>query len=75
MTPAFDKIVKAMLTSMGVGIIWEAGDGVAGLETVRKAGANVVILDWEMPRMERPDFMGSLVSPDAFPHPACRSSC
>jgi len=64
------KVVKAMLTSMGVGIIWEAGDGVAGLEIVRKAGADVVILDWEMPRMEGPDFMRTLRSPDTFPHPA-----
>ncbi|MGA7971521.1 MAG: response regulator [Pseudolabrys sp.] len=64
------KVVKAMLTSMGVGVIWEAGDGVAGLDIVRKSGADAVILDWEMPRMEGPDFMRILRSPDTFPHPA-----
>jgi len=64
------KVVKAMLNSMGVGIIWEAGDGVAGLEIVRKASADVIILDWEMPRMGGPDFMRTLRSPDTFPYPA-----
>jgi two-component system, chemotaxis family, chemotaxis protein CheY len=64
------KVVKAMLTSMGIDLIWEAGDGVAGLEIVRKSGADAIILDWEMPRMEGPDFMRTLRSPDTFPHPA-----
>ena len=64
------KVVKALLTSMGVGIIWEASDGVAGLDLVRKSGADAIIPDWEMPRMEGPDFMRTLRSPDTFPHPA-----
>ncbi len=64
------KVVNAMLTSMGVGTIWEAGDGVAGLDIARKMGADVIILDWEMPRMEGPGFMRTLRAPDTFPHPA-----
>lgn len=64
------KVVRALLTSMGVGIIWEASDGMAGLDIVRKSGADVIILDWEMPRLEGPDFMRTLRSPDTFPYPA-----
>ena len=63
------KVVKAMLTSMGAGVIWEAGDGVAGLDIVRKTGVDAIILDWEMPRMQGPDFMRTLRAPDTFPHP------
>ncbi len=63
------KVVSAMLTSMGVGVIWEASDGVPGLDVVRKTAVDVVILDWEMPRMPGPDFMRTLRAPDTFPHP------
>ena len=64
------KVVRALLTSLGVGTIWEAGDGVAGIDVVRKTAPDVVILDWEMPRLQGPGFMRTLRSPDTFPYPA-----
>ena len=64
------KLVKALLTSMGVRNIWEAGDGVAGLELVQKIEPDVIILDWQMPRIQGPNFMRILRSPDTFPYPA-----
>ncbi len=64
------KVVRALLTSMGVGTVWEAGDGVAGLDIVRKIAPDVIILDWEMPRVQGPGFMRTLRSPDSFPYPA-----
>jgi two-component system chemotaxis response regulator CheY len=62
--------VKALLTSIGVRTIWEAGDGLAGLELVQKIAPDVIILDWQMPRVQGPNFMRILRSPDTFPYPS-----
>ena len=64
------KVVRTLLTTLGVGAVWEASDGMAGLDVVRKSAPDVVILDWEMPRLQGPDFMRTLRSPDTFPYPA-----
>jgi two-component system chemotaxis response regulator CheY len=64
------KVVRILLTSMGVGTVWEAGDGVAGLDIMRRIAPDVIILDWEMPRLQGPGFMRTLRSPDTFPNPA-----
>lgn len=63
------KLVRALLTSMGVGVVCEASDGTAGLDAVRKAPPDVIILDWEMPSVQGPEFMRTLRSPDTFPYP------
>ena len=68
--PGARKLVKTLLTTMGVRNIQEAGDGMAGLELVRKTAPDIIILDWEMPQLEGPDFMRTVRSPDTFPHPA-----
>lgn len=68
--PAVRKLVKALLMSMGVQSIREAVDGAAGLDAVRSAPPDVVILDWEMPQLAGPDFMRTLRAPDTFPYPA-----
>ena len=64
------KLVKALLTGMGVNNILEAADGMVGLELVQKAAPDVVILDWQMPRLQGPNFMRIVRSPDTFPFPA-----
>jgi CheY-like chemotaxis protein len=64
------KLVRTLLTMMGVRNVAEAMDGAAGLDAVRAAAPDVVILDWEMPRLQGPDFMRTVRSPDTFPHPA-----
>lgn len=64
------KLVKALLTSIGVRTIWEAGDGMAGLDLVQRTAPDVIILDWQMPRVQGPNFMRIMRSPDTFPYPA-----
>ena len=64
------KLVKTLLTTMGVRNIREAGDGVVGLELVQRTAPDVIILDWQMPRIQGPNFMRILRSPDMFPYPA-----
>lgn len=68
--PGIRKLVKTLLTTMGVRNISEAADGAAGLDTVRSAPPDVIILDWSMPRLQGPEFMRTLRSPDTFPYPA-----
>lgn len=67
---AVRKVVKALLASMGMRTVREAVHGAAGLDAVRQAAPDVVILDWEMPQMPGPEFMRTLRSPDTFPYPA-----
>ncbi len=64
------KLVRTLLTTMGVRNISEATDGAAGLDAVRATPPDVVILDWSMPRLQGPQFMRTLRSPDTFPYPA-----
>ena len=64
------KLVRTLLTTMGVRNVSEATDGAAGLDAVRTAAPDVIILDWSMPRLQGPEFMRTLRSPDTFPYPA-----
>ena len=64
------KLVKALLNGMGLTPIIEAGDGMVGLDLVQKNAPDVIILDWQMPRLQGPNFMRIVRSPDTFPYPA-----
>jgi two-component system chemotaxis response regulator CheY len=67
--PYMRKVVRAMLMSIGVRNIYEAGDGPAGLELIRTITPDVVVLDWEMPGVDGPAFLHMVRSPDTFPYP------
>jgi len=67
--PYMRKVVRALLMSIGVRNIYEAGDGPAGLELIRTAAPDVVILDWEMPGVDGPAFLRMVRSPETFPFP------
>lgn len=63
------KVVRALLMSIGVRTIYEAADGPAGLELIRTAAPDIVILDWKMPGLDGPSFVRMVRSPDTFPYP------
>jgi two-component system chemotaxis response regulator CheY len=63
------KVVRTMLMSIGVREVYEAPDGPAGLELIRAHVPDVVILDWEMPGLNGPDFVRKVRSPATFPYP------
>jgi two-component system, chemotaxis family, chemotaxis protein CheY len=63
------KVTRSLLQSIGVNTILEAHDGRAGLEAVCTHTPDVVILDWEMPSPNGPEFMRKLRSPGSFPFP------
>jgi len=63
------KVVRTMLLSIGMRNIFDASDGPAGLDLIRKHVPDAVILDWEMPGLDGPGFVRMVRSPATFPHP------
>jgi CheY-like chemotaxis protein len=63
------KVTRTLLMSIGIKTIYEANDGLSGLETIITAAPNVVILDWEMPGLSGPEFVRYVRTPDRFPLP------
>ncbi len=63
------KLVRSMLGNLGVKTVFESGDGIDALETIRTAAPDVVILDWEMPLLNGPELVRIVRSPGVFPTP------
>lgn len=63
------KVVRGLLLAIGVKTLHEAEDGIAGLEVVRTLSPDVVVLDWEMPLLNGPEFIRIVRSPGVFPTP------
>lgn len=63
------KVVRTLLMSIGVRTIYEAADGIAGLDLIRTMSPDVVIVDWEMPGLDGRGFIRMVRSPDTFPYP------
>jgi two-component system, chemotaxis family, chemotaxis protein CheY len=63
------KIVRSLLTNIGVSDIYEAVDGIAGLDAIRTLSPDVVILDWELPLLNGSEFVRIVRTPGAFPVP------
>jgi CheY-like chemotaxis protein len=63
------RIIRNLLSSMGVKNIHEAADGAAGLEAIRVLAPDIVLLDWEMPGVKGPELVRTVRSPGIFPLP------
>jgi two-component system chemotaxis response regulator CheY len=63
------KVVRTMLTALGVKHIHERSEGAAGLQAIREINPDIVIVDWEMPMMDGLQFIKTVRSPDSFPVP------
>jgi DNA-binding response OmpR family regulator len=63
------KVVRTMLSAIGVREIYDAADGMVGLESIRAITPDIVILDWEMPQVGGAEFIRSVRSPGSFPLP------
>src|SRR3981189_1413141 len=64
------KVIRTLLLAMGCTKIHEANDGASGLEAIRVVEPDVVLLDWEMPRIDGPEFVRRVRSPGTFPLPS-----
>ena len=63
------KVTRALLQSIGIHDIYEASNGTRGLDLICVRAPDIVILDWEMPSPNGPEFMRRVRSPGAFPLP------
>ena len=63
------KVVRTMLNAIGVKTVYEAPDGVTGLEAIRQNTPDLVIVDWEMPMIDGAQFVRMVRSPGDFPVP------
>jgi two-component system chemotaxis response regulator CheY len=63
------KIVRSLLMNIGVRKVYEAGDGIAGLDALRIVIPDVVIIDWELPLLNGAEFVRIVRSPGVFPIP------
>src|SRR5262249_8136526 len=63
------KVIRTLLLAMGCTKIYEAKDGASGLEAISAIDPDIVLLDWEMPRIEGPEFVRRVRSPGVFPLP------
>ncbi len=66
---AMRKVTRSLLQAVGVRIVFEANDGNSGLQAIQRHVPDVVILDWEMPRPNGPEFVRTVRSPETFPFP------
>ena len=63
------KVVRTLLMSIGVGTVYEAPDGLTGLEQIRRYAPDVVIVDWKMPGLDGPGLVRLVRSPSTFCYP------
>lgn len=63
------RVVHGLLATIGIRDVVEADDGAAGLEMLRNVAPDLVILDWNMPRMNGAAFMRAVRAPGKFPYP------
>jgi len=63
------KVVRTMLSAIGVREIYDASDGMAGLQAICALTPDIVILDWEMPQVGGAEFIRSVRVPGTFPVP------
>jgi two-component system chemotaxis response regulator CheY len=63
------KVIRTLLLSIGVTHIDQASDGFDALDSIRMAPPDIVLLDWEMPRLDGPSFVRVVRSPETFPYP------
>jgi two-component system chemotaxis response regulator CheY len=63
------RVLRTILTAIGVKTVFEAGDGAAGLKAIRANNPDLVIVDWDMPKIDGAQLVRTVRSPGAFPMP------
>jgi CheY-like chemotaxis protein len=61
------KVTRSLLQAIGIKTVYEANDGKSGLDAIRTHLPDVVIVDWEMPGPNGPEFVKTVRSPGTFP--------
>jgi CheY-like chemotaxis protein len=67
--PYMRTVLRGILGNIGVKKVYEAADGIAGLEAIRTVNPDLLLLDWEMPLLNGPELVRIVRSPGVFPTP------
>ena len=67
--PTMRRVTRSLLQAIGIKNIHEANNGRSGLEAICTFAPDVVILDWEMPSPNGPEFVRTVRSPETFARP------
>jgi DNA-binding response OmpR family regulator len=67
--PHMRRILKALLQGFGSREIYEAADGMGGIEAFAKFTPDIVIIDWAMPMLDGLDFVQMIRQPDSNASP------
>jgi two-component system, chemotaxis family, chemotaxis protein CheY len=62
------KLIRGLLTSVGIGNVLEAADGLAALRAVNSFEPDIILLDWEMPVVDGRRFVQIFQSRKAIKH-------
>jgi two-component system, chemotaxis family, chemotaxis protein CheY len=63
------RINRALLAHVGIKTIYEAVDGISGLEGIRKYAPDLVVVDWDLPLLTGAELVRMVRSPSTFPLP------
>jgi two-component system chemotaxis response regulator CheY len=66
--PTMRRIVKTLLRQLGYTNVIEAEDGQAGLAKLRNEKIDLVLLDWNMPKMTGLELLKAIRADDALHH-------
>jgi two-component system chemotaxis response regulator CheY len=67
--PYMRRVLRNLLTNIGVKYVHEAADGIVGLDSIRLLAPDIVLLDWEMPLLTGAELVRIVRSPGVFPVP------
>lgn len=60
------RLIRMMLTNVGVRTIHDATDGVEAIEAIQATNPDVMILNWDIPLLSVPELLRMIRSPDKF---------
>lgn len=63
------RLTRSMLLNAGARLIHEAGDGVEALDSIRRIGPDVMLINWHLPALDGFEVVRIVRSPDDFPKP------
>jgi two-component system, chemotaxis family, chemotaxis protein CheY len=66
--PTMRRIVKTLLRQLGYTNVIEAEDGQAGLAKLQNEKVDLVLLDWNMPKMTGLELLKAIRADDALQH-------
>jgi len=68
--PHMRRLTRMMLMNVGAKLVYEAADGLAAIDIISHGSPDVMLLDWDMPVLSRPQILHMVRSPGVFARPS-----